>query len=226
MLLFFRSPLRTIRKHCKENCVKKSGFRLGFICALFAAAFCVSCAPYQKRLAAEFDVDGRIVFLKARYGMWKMVGRNYSTEHNLSVIIEPLRSKAEYQIFCRSAGEVFVTESRMFFFGRLLDLAEETGVSWVYALQPCSRYGTFDFLDYELKESGIFSDIEYEECEKNQAGGESVRHAIKASRKSDGAQLVFVIETFCTCGSDGWIEFREEENPAHWLKMIFGKFYY
>lgn len=31
-----------------------------------------------------------------------------------SVIIEPLRSKAEYQIFCRNAGEVFVTESRTF----------------------------------------------------------------------------------------------------------------
>lgn len=45
-----------------------------------AAALCVSCAPYQKRLAAEFDADGRIVFLKARYGMWKMVGGNYSTE--------------------------------------------------------------------------------------------------------------------------------------------------
>ena len=168
--------------------------------------------------------NNEMIILKDRHVQNnKIYGLDHYAPKGIYIYYNPESSNPKYIIW--NSCEIYTTNNEKIFWKKLnRDTPSKVSEEEIYLINFCSQDNTsiYKFLE-KLRQQNAFEEKDIDFC---YAEAENKNNLAYFKYVKYNSFVTFVNYDLCTCGSDGWIEFNDENNFINKLKIRTNWFYY
>ena len=168
-------------------------------------------------------IDNEIIILKDRHiRNNKIYGLNYLAPTGIYIYYNPTSSCTKFVIW--NVSEIYTTNNEKIFWLKLnRDIPAKLKEQKIYLINFCNQTSMIDEFLEKLRVQEQFEENEVD------------FYSLTPEHENDigyfyynkfGSFITFVKYDLCTCGSDSWIEFNEENNLHNKIRIFTNRFYY
>ena len=177
-----------------------------------------------KILKTEIQNNEMVLIKERHIRNNKIYGNNHLASKGIYIYYNLESSNPKYIIW--NSYEIFTTNNEKIFWKKLnRDIPDKVSEQKFYLINFCSQDNTknFDKFLERLKLQNDFEEIEVDfYCES----AENENNLAYFNYRKYDSFVTIVNYDLCNCGSDGWIEFIDENNFINKLKITTNWFYY
>lgn len=170
----------------------------------------------------EVENNKMIIFKYRQINNHKIIGKNFLLPKGIYIYFNPDNSRQKYIIW--NSSYIYITNHEKIFWKRLnRDIPFKVEEQKIYLINFCNHPSMVDVFLKKLREQEEFEEYEVDYYALSPQHENDIGYFYY---KKFNSFITFENYDLCTCGSESWIEFDEENNLLNKIKISTNWFYY